>query len=239
MPATRVRSVERIATRLRSAIMSGDYRPGAVLPQVELARSFGVSRTPLREALRRLEAEGLVESLQNQRARVATIDAESLDVLYTERILVEAMGIKVTVPHLTEIDLNGLLAATAALRIALERDDVAATAEARRALHARYVAKAGERLRSTIATQFDLCERYRRLYDDRAATWSDDYGAIAGVCIGRNADEASRLIARVEARCARSVLAHIDAAYEPTAIRTALQMLEGSSAPSARDGRAR
>ena len=110
MTATRVRGVERIHLQLRAAIMSGDYRPGMVLSQVELARSFGVSRTPLREAIRRLEAEGLIESLQNQRARVATIDAESLDVLFTERILVEAMGVKVTVPHLTEIDLNTVLA---------------------------------------------------------------------------------------------------------------------------------
>ena len=136
MSAMRVRGVERIHSQLRAAIISGDYQPGAVLSQVELARSFGVSRTPLREALRRLEAEGLVEALQNQRARVATIDAESLDVLFTERILVEAMGINVTVPYLTEIDLNGILAATAALRVTLERPDMRAQNQARRSLHA-------------------------------------------------------------------------------------------------------
>jgi DNA-binding GntR family transcriptional regulator len=213
--------------------MSGDYRPGALLSQVELARNFGVSRTPLREALRRLEAEGLVESLQNQRARVATIDAESLDVLFTERILVEAMGVKVTVPFLTEIDLNGLLAATAALRIALEREDTSAVDGARRALHARYVARAGRRLRSTIATQFDLCERYRLLYGDLPQALGEEYAAIASACIARNADDAYRRIARLEVRLARAVLARVNAAYEPTAIRTALQMLEGTGAAAA------
>ena len=210
--------------------MSGDYRPGEALSQVELARSFGVSRTPLREAMRRLEAEGLVESVQNQRARVATIDAESLDVLFTEWILVEAMGVKVTVPYLNEADLNGLLAATAALRIALESGDTAAGDAARRSLHARYVAKAGERLRSTIAAQFDLCERYRLLYGYSPQASMNDYAAIASACIARNADDAYRRIARLEVRLARAVLARVDVAYEPTAIRTALQMLEGTGA---------
>lgn len=230
MPATRIRSVERIHSRLRTAIMSGDYRPGALLSQVELARNFGVSRTPLREALRRLEAEGLVESLQNQRARVATIDAESLDVLFTERILVEAMGVQVTVPYLNEIDLNGLLAATAAVRLAHESGDRSAVDAARRSLHLRYVAKAGQRLRSTIAAQIDLCERYRLLYGELPQTLSEEYAGIASACIARNADDAYRRVARLEVRIARAVLARVDAAYEPTAILMALQMLEGTGA---------
>jgi DNA-binding GntR family transcriptional regulator len=207
--------------------MRGDFAPGAVLSQVQLARAYGVSRTPLREAIRRLEAEGLVESVENQRARVATIDAESLDVLFTERILVEAMGIKVTVPRLTEIDLNDLLATTAAFRIAIERADVAARDRARRRLHRRYVARAGERLRATILTQFDLCERYRRMYVELPPDAADAYTAIAGACIARDADSASRAIARFEAGLAHAILTAVSQAYEPIAIRTALQMLEG------------
>jgi DNA-binding GntR family transcriptional regulator len=228
MTRTRVRGVERIHLELRAAIMSGDYEPGTVLSQVELARNFGVSRTPLREAIRRLEAEGLIESLQNQRTRVASIDAESLDVLFTERILVEAMGIKVTVPHMTEVDLNSVLAATAALRVALESRDAGAEAQARRSLHQCYVARAGERLRSAIGDQFDLCERYRRRYLDLPTFMIDDYTAIASACIRRNGDDACRRIARLEVQVAEAVLRRLNADYKPTAIRTALQMLEGA-----------
>jgi DNA-binding GntR family transcriptional regulator len=230
MTAARVRGVERIHSQLRAAIMSGDYRPGAVLSQVELARSFGVSRTPLREAIRRLEAEGLVESLQNQRARVAAIDAESLDVLFTERILVEATGIKVTIPFLSEIDLNDILAATASLSLAFERRDLRAQDQARRSLHQHYVARAGQRLRTTIADQFELCERYRRLYVDLPSDVVEEYSAIAGVCIRRNADDVSRRIARIEFALAQGVLQRLNSAYEATAIRTALHMLGGPSA---------
>jgi len=224
---TRVRAVERIHLKLRAAIMNGDYGPGTVLSQVELARNFGVSRTPLREAIRRLEAEGLIESLQNQRTRVATIDAESLDVLFTERILVEATGIKVTVPHLTETDLNNVLAATAALRVALESGDAGAEVHARRSLHRCYVARAGERLRSAISDQFDLCERYRRMYVDLPTFMIDDYTAIGSACIRRNGDDACRRIGRLEVQVAEAVLGRLNADYQPTAIHTALQMLEG------------
>jgi DNA-binding GntR family transcriptional regulator len=229
MTATRVRGVERIHLQLRAAIMSGDYQPGAVLSQVELARSFGVSRTPLREAIRRLEAEGLIESLQNQRARVATIDAESLDVMFTERILVEATGVKVTVPYLTEIDLNNVLAATAALRVAFSRADPLAQDQARRSLHERYVARAGHRLRSSIADQFDSCERYRRLYVALSPGIVDDYAAIASACIARNSGDASLRIARLETRMAKAALARVNSDYEPTALGTALQMLEAAA----------
>ena len=229
MTATRVRGVERIHLELRAAIMSGDYQPGTVLSQVELARNFGVSRTPLREAIRRLEAEGLIESNQNQRARVALIDAESLDVIFTEQILVEATGVKVTVPYLSEIDLNHVLAATAALRVALERGDVQAESEARCALHERYVARAGQRLRSSIAEQFALCERYRRIYVERPPFEIDDYRAIASACVGRNADDASRRIAHLAGRVAQAVLQRVNSDYEATAVRTALQMLDGNA----------
>jgi DNA-binding GntR family transcriptional regulator len=232
MSGTRVRSVERIHTRLRASILSGDLAPGEVLSQVQLARTYGVSRTPLREAIRRLEAEGLIESLENQRARVATSDAESLDVRFTERILFEAMGVKVTVPFLTEIDLNALLSSTAAVRIALEREDAAAADGARRALHRHYVAHAGERLRATIVAQFESCERFRRLYCALPPGSIDAYAAIAGACIARDADRAARMLARLEAGLGQTVLAAIDSAYEPVAIRTALQMLEGGRPPA-------
>ena len=231
MAPTRVRSVERIHTRLRTAIMSGSYEPGAVLSQVQLARSFGVSRTPLREAIRRLEAEGLIESLQNQRARVASVDAESLDVTFTEQILLEAMGVKVTVPYLTEIDLNTVLAATAALRVALENGEFEVQERARRTLHGAYTARAGARLLATIADGYESCERYRSRYADLPLEISADYTAIANACVARDANDASRRIARLEVRLATAVLSRVNAAYKPTAIRTALAMLEAAGTP--------
>jgi DNA-binding GntR family transcriptional regulator len=211
--------------------MAGTYQPGAVLSQVQLARMLGVSRTPLREAMRRLEEEGLIEAHQNQRARVASIGAESFDVMFTDRLLLEATGVKVTVPYLTEVDLNSLLVATTSFRVAHERGDTDAQDRARTRLHAAFVSRAGARLRSAIEEQFVACERHRRLYVALDAGVVGEYIAIAGACVARDAATASRHVARLEVRLAREVLHQIDPEYVPIAIVTALQMIEGSGAP--------
>src|SRR4051812_29777478 len=62
--------------RVRDLILSGELQPGAVLPQAMLARTIGMSTTPLREALRRLKQEGLVELDAHRDARVTPLDAD-------------------------------------------------------------------------------------------------------------------------------------------------------------------
>ncbi|MGD1065744.1 MAG: GntR family transcriptional regulator [Vulcanimicrobiaceae bacterium] len=230
MPATRVRSVEGIHSHLRSAIIDGHYHPGAVLSQVQLARELGVSRTPLREAMRRLEAEGLIEARPNQRPRVARVGAESLDVEFTDRVLLESTGIAVTVPLLKEVELHGLLVTTTALRVARERRDTAAQAKARRSLHQAFVSHAGPRLRATILDQFDAFERHRRAHVELPPDVADRYIAIAGACTARDGRHAARLVARFEVELAHAVLHRVDPSYTPVAVTTALRMIDGPGA---------
>ncbi|MEU4568902.1 GntR family transcriptional regulator [Micromonospora sp. NPDC023956] len=77
---------------LRSAILSGTIRPRERLGEVELSRQFGVSRTPVREALRRLTAEGLVVSQPNRGARVAEWSLADLQEIYEIRARLESYG---------------------------------------------------------------------------------------------------------------------------------------------------
>jgi DNA-binding GntR family transcriptional regulator len=86
------RAVEEAAEALRVAILDGTLRPGSRLGEVELAEQLGVSRTPVREALRRLVAEGLVEVLPNRGARVVEWSAADLDEIYDLRALLESHG---------------------------------------------------------------------------------------------------------------------------------------------------
>src|SRR5919109_4213621 len=85
-------------TRLRKLILEGVYPPGARLSERELAQTLGVSRTPLREVLRMLQREGLVEAGRYQRARVAPLEPVALDMLYAGRIQLETLGLALTIP---------------------------------------------------------------------------------------------------------------------------------------------
>ncbi|GGO74828.1 GntR family transcriptional regulator [Nonomuraea cavernae] len=77
---------------LRSLILAGQYAPGDRLGEVELAEVLGVSRTPVREALRRLEAEGLVELVANKGARVVAYPGRDLETIFELRARVEGLA---------------------------------------------------------------------------------------------------------------------------------------------------
>src|SRR3954454_19300768 len=82
-------SAERTLASLRELILDGDLRPGTRLGEVELADRLGVSRTPVREALSRLAAEGLVEVAPNRGARVATWTVAELEGVFDLRASLE------------------------------------------------------------------------------------------------------------------------------------------------------
>jgi DNA-binding GntR family transcriptional regulator len=84
-----VTSAERTLAALRALILDGDLRPGTRLGEVELADRLGVSRTPVREALTRLAAEGLVEIAPNRGARVATWTVAELEGVFDLRASLE------------------------------------------------------------------------------------------------------------------------------------------------------
>jgi DNA-binding GntR family transcriptional regulator len=77
--------------RLRSAILNGEFRPGAVLAETALAETHGVSRTPIREALRRLEQDGVIERNGRQLTVRVTTPEEVLEI-YDCRIVLEGMA---------------------------------------------------------------------------------------------------------------------------------------------------
>src|SRR5437660_10318408 len=101
-------STEIAYLQLRRAIVRCDIPSGVQLSQRELSRLTGVGRTPLREALRMLQREGLVEAEPNHRVRVADFSIPDLDQLYVMRIGLEAMAIRFTVPLLRADELHPL-----------------------------------------------------------------------------------------------------------------------------------
>jgi DNA-binding GntR family transcriptional regulator len=107
LPASRGLGVD-IAERLRSAILSGYFGPGARLPEEQLARTMGVSRGPVREALATLEREGLIIIRRNRGAFVAQLSREDLDEVYSLRVAIERLAIERCVVNADESDLAEL-----------------------------------------------------------------------------------------------------------------------------------
>lgn len=91
---------------LRRLILTGGIQPGAKLNQRELAQQLGVSLTPLREALRQLEAEGLVNAHSHRGVRVATSSVDTLSPVYIVRMLLEPYAAGRAALHISNEDLD-------------------------------------------------------------------------------------------------------------------------------------
>ena len=95
-----------VVERLRDDIVSGRLAPGEPLRQDEIARSFGVSHVPIREAFLRLEAERLVEIRPRRGAIVAALSAAELEELNEMRAALECCALRIAAPNLTDGDLQ-------------------------------------------------------------------------------------------------------------------------------------
>ncbi|MEU4240112.1 GntR family transcriptional regulator [Actinoplanes sp. NPDC026619] len=95
-------AVEQVAQSLRDEILSGAIASGTRLGEAELATRLSVSRTPIREALSRLAAEGLVELQPNRGARVASWTKEQLQEIFELRLRLEPYAVRQAVPKLTD-----------------------------------------------------------------------------------------------------------------------------------------
>lgn len=107
-----------IASRLRDALLAGYFGPGEQLREEPLARSLGVSRGPVREALLRLEREGLVVVRRNRGAFVARLSAQDLEEVYTLRLAIERLAVQRVVRLAAEAELAELQAVVDAMAAA-------------------------------------------------------------------------------------------------------------------------
>lgn len=223
--------IAQVHEHLRRQILNGTLPPGSVLSQVQLAQQLGVSRTPLREALRLLQEERLVLAEHNHRVRVADINLEELESLYASRIMLEALALALTIPHLSQSELDTLAQALDAMHVASTRRDNDAWEQGNRRFHALLAIHAEERIRQTIKRSIDASERYRRIklqtVPHAREVAEAEHAAILAACRERDLDAAVEMLARHLARTALTVIAQVAPEYEPTAVRTALRLVTG------------
>ena len=167
---------------LRKAILRGNLEPGERLREIHLADKLGVSRTPIREAIRKLELEGLVVMIPRKGAVVAEITEKSLrDVLEVRRAL-EALAVRLACEKILDAEVEELKVAAERFEEALEPGDVTAFAEADVRFHdIIYRATDNQRLIQLLYNLREQMYRYRVEYlkrEDAHETLLEEHQAI-------------------------------------------------------------
>ena len=150
---------------LRQAILKGEMEPGERLMEIQLAKKLGVSRTLIREAIRKLELEGLVIMIPRRGAEVAGITEKALrDVLEVRRSL-EELAIELAVARMKEDDIKALEAARIEFREALNTNDMIRIAQADEKFHdVIYAGTYNDKLVQLLNNLRDQIYRYRLEY---------------------------------------------------------------------------
>ena len=114
---------EQTVKNLREAIINGYFKPGERLVERKLCKLMGVSRTPLREALRQLETEGLVEIESFSGPRVATVSLDQAKDIYQIRMLLESFAFKLFAQHAAKKDIKALRGAFERINKVVDKDE--------------------------------------------------------------------------------------------------------------------
>ncbi len=131
--------------RLRSEILSGVLVPGERLVEEQLTQQFKISRAPLREALRQLAQQGLVEHLPRRGTRVAVLSAEDVDELFGLRDLLERYAVDLAFARPQPLSLAGLTSAWEEMAAAARSGNAYRENDAHQRFHVEVVALAGQR----------------------------------------------------------------------------------------------
>ncbi len=146
---------------LREQILANAYTPNTPLPEEALAQSFNVSRVPVREALRRLAADGLVTLIPRQGAVVKELSPREFLDAYRVREALEALAIRLALPNLTAADLEELDRLQGAMTECAERGDADGFFSENAKFHALFIDRSeNELLRQLYSPLIDQMRRY-------------------------------------------------------------------------------
>ena len=147
---------------LRRAILRGELKPGERLMEIQLANKLGVSRTPIREAIRKLELEGLVLMIPRKGAEVAEITEKNLRDVLEVRCALEELAVQLACERIDKRGIKELHTAADRFRDVLGSDDITQIAQADEAFHdVIFTATDNERLIQLLNNLREQMYRYR------------------------------------------------------------------------------
>ncbi|MEM8812199.1 MAG: GntR family transcriptional regulator [Pseudomonadota bacterium] len=192
--ASRGEQAQTVARTLRTEIVNGSIAPGIRLGQDDLARRFGISRMPVREALRLLQSEGLVELPPNRSAIVAEIDVDDMVDIFDMRVALETLAIRLAIPHLTNAQIDAASVVQREMETAEQGDYGRLNAELHRLL---YAPCRRQRLLTEIQRLAGHADRYLRLALNAPQQRQDsdaEHRVLVDACYARQAEVAVEIM---------------------------------------------
>lgn len=191
---------ELVYSALREAILTGDIQPGSPLVISALAERFGISETPLREALRQLAAEGLVTIVPHVGARVSLPSPVELGDMLAVQLTLELMAIRLCAEKYPNVLLDELGEFMSSLDACISSGDVAGYGRLNRAFHLKMYDACGNgylvKLISETWDKTDWARMVFRLTTSRMESSQEEHRALIEALRVRNADEAASILKR-------------------------------------------
>ena len=188
---------QQIANSLKEEILSGKYPPGVRIRQEDIAEQFGASRSPVREALRILEAEGLINLVAHTGAWISHLSLSECEEMYQLRERVEPLLLRLSIPHITD----SLIAELQDLVVQMEATtDVETFLRLDRQFHLLSYSKAETVLVGEMVNRlWNTTQHYRRAYSQMMASTSFkpahyEHHLLLASIIKRDVDDAERIL---------------------------------------------
>lgn len=207
-----------IAAALRQEILNGEFKPGERIRQDDLAKRYGASRQPVREALKMLDAEGLVRLVTNAGAWVYSLSLEECEELYRVRERLEPLLVQMNVPQLQDSTVETMRALAIGME---ETDSIERFLDLDREFHFASMSTVKTRmLATTVTTLWNQTHHYRRevtklLFAESDRSVHFDHHLIVNALARRDAEEVGRVLALHIRRTRRQLTAHPDIFAEP------------------------
>jgi len=213
------RTMQEIAyDAIRDGILAGRHAPGQRLIADELAKEFGVSRMPVREALRRLEVVGLVTITPHRGAVVSELSECECIEIYHVRAALDGLATRLAAPHLSEDDHARLTALLAEMEAGVEAKDLQRVLHVNREFHTLiWIAARAPRLRDLLENLYDASQRFRNisvLIPGRLDQITHEHRLIAEALARGDAAAAERYANEHHEGTARRLLAAMDGRRE-------------------------
>ena len=241
VPTANVRDGQGVTTvhgLLKKAILRSEIEPGQSISQTKLARDFGIGRTPLREALRLLQREGLVIAVPNRRVQIAGLTAEDFEEILIARLALETIAIRITVPTLASADFGMLEGCMAQMDHYQKEGDQAGLRGPHRAFHHALIVAAGLRVVAEISELTDHAERYRLRFN-AFGDWvlrRAEHRAIFDAAASGDPDQAARCLAEHYVRTSLLLFNALGRGYDFSRLCTTLRVVAPGIEAMFKDG---